>query len=236
MAAVTSGSLMVARVTRELANHPATDYPEPPRRRDSEIRAFQGEAHTHQRAGLPMVDVRSPGEFKGEITHMPEYPQEGVLRGGHIPGAASLSVGPRCQRGCDLQDRRRTARHLRGRTWLRQRRRHHCLLPDRRALESHLVCPQIPARLRKSAQLRWFVDGVGQHGWQPDREGLLALRFHLMAPSFHICLGRRHSGVRASRSLPFSGSGTRPLREAVTATSHEFALLMATFSRLVAEY
>ena len=76
-------------VTRELANHPATDYPEPPRRRDSEIRAFQGEALTHQRAGLPMVDVRSPGEFKGEITHMPDYPQEGVLRGGHIPGAAS---------------------------------------------------------------------------------------------------------------------------------------------------
>jgi thiosulfate/3-mercaptopyruvate sulfurtransferase len=36
-----------------------------------------------------MVDVRSPGEYVGEITHMPEYPQEGVLRGGHIPGAKS---------------------------------------------------------------------------------------------------------------------------------------------------
>ena len=35
------------------------------------------------------LDVRSPGEFRGEITHMPEYPQEGVLRGGHIPGAKS---------------------------------------------------------------------------------------------------------------------------------------------------
>jgi thiosulfate/3-mercaptopyruvate sulfurtransferase len=34
--------------------------------------------------------VRSPGEFKGDITHMPEYPQEGVLRGGHIPGAKSV--------------------------------------------------------------------------------------------------------------------------------------------------
>jgi thiosulfate/3-mercaptopyruvate sulfurtransferase len=38
----------------------------------------------------PMVDVRSPEEFRGERTHMPEYPQEGVLRGGHIPGAASV--------------------------------------------------------------------------------------------------------------------------------------------------
>jgi thiosulfate/3-mercaptopyruvate sulfurtransferase len=34
--------------------------------------------------------VRSPGEFKGDVTHMPEYPQEGVLRGGHIPGAKSV--------------------------------------------------------------------------------------------------------------------------------------------------
>ena len=37
-----------------------------------------------------MVDVRSPGEFKGDVTHMPDYPQEGVLRGGHIPGAQSI--------------------------------------------------------------------------------------------------------------------------------------------------
>jgi thiosulfate/3-mercaptopyruvate sulfurtransferase len=37
-----------------------------------------------------MVDVRSPGEYKGDVTHMPEYPQEGVLRGGHVPGAKSV--------------------------------------------------------------------------------------------------------------------------------------------------
>ena len=36
------------------------------------------------------MDVRSPEEFSGEKTHMPEYPQEGVLRGGHIPGAKSV--------------------------------------------------------------------------------------------------------------------------------------------------
>jgi thiosulfate/3-mercaptopyruvate sulfurtransferase len=36
-----------------------------------------------------MVDVRSVKEFTGEMTHMPEYPQEGVLRGGHVPGAKS---------------------------------------------------------------------------------------------------------------------------------------------------
>lgn len=37
-----------------------------------------------------MVDVRSPQEFSGERTHMAEYPQEGVLRGGHIPGAKNV--------------------------------------------------------------------------------------------------------------------------------------------------
>ena len=37
-----------------------------------------------------LVDVRSPDEFSGKKTHMPEYPQEGVLRGGHIPGARSV--------------------------------------------------------------------------------------------------------------------------------------------------
>src|SRR5215210_1011716 len=41
----------------------------------------------------PMIDVRSPGEYSGELLHMPDYPQEGALRGGHIPGAASVPWG-----------------------------------------------------------------------------------------------------------------------------------------------
>jgi thiosulfate/3-mercaptopyruvate sulfurtransferase len=34
--------------------------------------------------------VRSPGEYSGELLAMPDYPQEGALRGGHIPGAANV--------------------------------------------------------------------------------------------------------------------------------------------------
>ena len=34
--------------------------------------------------------MRSPGEYTGELLHMPDYPQEGALRGGHIPGAANV--------------------------------------------------------------------------------------------------------------------------------------------------
>jgi thiosulfate/3-mercaptopyruvate sulfurtransferase len=77
-------------VTKEKPQYPATKYPTPSGRKDNEIRAFQQDALAQSKAGKPLIDVRSPGEFKGEITHMPEYPQEGVLRGGHIPGAKSV--------------------------------------------------------------------------------------------------------------------------------------------------
>jgi thiosulfate/3-mercaptopyruvate sulfurtransferase len=66
-----------------------TTYVAPPRN-DARIRAFRDEVLAHALARKPLVDVRSPAEFSGEKTHMPEYPQEGVLRGGHIPGARSI--------------------------------------------------------------------------------------------------------------------------------------------------
>ena len=59
-------------------------------RNDATIRAFKDEVLEHMRAKKPMVDVRSPDEFSGKTTHMAAYPQEGVLRGGHIPGAANV--------------------------------------------------------------------------------------------------------------------------------------------------
>lgn len=76
-------------MTKEKPSYPETDYPVPATRDDATHRAYYAQALEHMTAGLPMVDVRSPGEFSGAVTHMPEYPQEGVLRGGHIPGAKS---------------------------------------------------------------------------------------------------------------------------------------------------
>ena len=61
-----------------------------PERDDKTIRAFRDQVLKHQADRKPLIDVRSPQEFSGERTHMPEYPQEGVLRGGHIPGAKSV--------------------------------------------------------------------------------------------------------------------------------------------------
>ena len=59
-------------------------------RDDRAIRAFRDDVMAHVKAHGRLVDVRSPEEFRGERLHMPEYPNEGALRGGHIPGARSI--------------------------------------------------------------------------------------------------------------------------------------------------
>ena len=58
------------------------------KRDDSVLRAFRDDVLNH--IGLPLIDVRSPQEYSGERTHMPDYPEEGALRAGHIPGAISV--------------------------------------------------------------------------------------------------------------------------------------------------
>jgi thiosulfate/3-mercaptopyruvate sulfurtransferase len=65
----------------------ASDYPEVPRD-DAPIRAFRDEVLGH--LGKPLIDVRSPDEYTGRLLHMASYPQEGALRGGHIPGARNV--------------------------------------------------------------------------------------------------------------------------------------------------
>ena len=59
-------------------------------RDDARIRAFLPDVLAHSRASGQLVDVRSPAEYTGEKLHMPEYPQEGAMRGGHVPGARSV--------------------------------------------------------------------------------------------------------------------------------------------------
>ena len=73
---------------------PVTPTTYPALKRDESLRAYRDEVRAHiekvQQGQGAMVDVRSPDEFSGKVTHMPAYPQEGVLRGGHIPGAANI--------------------------------------------------------------------------------------------------------------------------------------------------
>ena len=74
-------------LTKEVPTPAPTDYPVI-ERDDSTLRAFKEDVLEH--LGKPLVDVRSPEEYSGERTHMPAYPEEGALRGGHIPTAASV--------------------------------------------------------------------------------------------------------------------------------------------------
>ncbi len=67
----------------------ATTYPVVDRDDDA-LRAFAPDVLAHVKAEGQLIDVRSPEEYSGEKLHMPDYPQEGAMRGGHIPGAASV--------------------------------------------------------------------------------------------------------------------------------------------------
>lgn len=79
-------------LTLETPQYLATTYPT--LTRDESLRAYRDDVRAHlskvESGEGALVDVRSPDEFSGKVTHMPNYPQEGVLRGGHIPGARNI--------------------------------------------------------------------------------------------------------------------------------------------------
>ncbi|MGB2690971.1 MAG: sulfurtransferase [Thermodesulfobacteriota bacterium] len=75
-------------ITKEVPNFPKTDYKVAST--NDAIRAFRDDVVKHIGSGNPLIDVRSPKEFSGELLHMEAYPQEGARRGGHIPGADNV--------------------------------------------------------------------------------------------------------------------------------------------------
>jgi thiosulfate/3-mercaptopyruvate sulfurtransferase len=79
-------------LSKETPRYAAAEY-HAPERADYKIRAFRDQVMAHIQAQGPTVDVRSPAEYTGELLHMEAYPQEGALRGGHIPGAKNIPWG-----------------------------------------------------------------------------------------------------------------------------------------------
>jgi thiosulfate/3-mercaptopyruvate sulfurtransferase len=74
--------------TTAVPDYPATTYelPQP----DFSLRAFRDDILRRLGdAGLALVDVRSPAEFRGEVIAPPGM-SETAQRGGHIPGAVSI--------------------------------------------------------------------------------------------------------------------------------------------------
>ncbi len=76
-------------LVKEVPSYPATAY-RAADRDDVTHRAFRDQVLAHLSTQGRLVDVRSPAEFTGERLHMEDYPNEGALRGGHIPGAANV--------------------------------------------------------------------------------------------------------------------------------------------------
>lgn len=75
-------------LTKEVPGYPRSAYiaKDP----DPNVRALREDVFSHLRSQGALVDVRSPKEYTGELLHMPNYPQEGAQRGGHIPGAVNI--------------------------------------------------------------------------------------------------------------------------------------------------
>jgi thiosulfate/3-mercaptopyruvate sulfurtransferase len=80
------------RITTEAPSYPEGDITVGGRN-DAPIRAFRDQVLAHVQRRGQLVDVRSPEEYRGERLHMPDYPNEGALRGGHIPGARGVPWG-----------------------------------------------------------------------------------------------------------------------------------------------
>jgi thiosulfate/3-mercaptopyruvate sulfurtransferase len=77
-------------LTKEVPALPVGNYPSV-ERDDSQLRAFRDDIAKHSPS--PIVDIRSPQEYTGERLHMPDYPNEGAARAGHIPGARNVPWG-----------------------------------------------------------------------------------------------------------------------------------------------
>jgi thiosulfate/3-mercaptopyruvate sulfurtransferase len=76
-------------MSRDVPSYPKASY-KAKERNDAPIRAYRDEVLAHMKKQGQLVDVRSPEEYAGTRMHMPDYPNEGALRGGHIPGAKSV--------------------------------------------------------------------------------------------------------------------------------------------------
>ena len=138
-------------------------------RNDVPHRAYRDDVMAHLKKQGQLVDVRSPEEYAGTRMHMPDYPNEGALRGGHIPTAKSVpwskAVNP--DDGTFKPAAELKKLYLRGQQ-ARAREGNDRVLPHRRAQQPHLVRAEVPARLSERPQLRRQLDRVGQHGRRAD--------------------------------------------------------------------
>jgi thiosulfate/3-mercaptopyruvate sulfurtransferase len=83
------------KITKDIPNYYKEDYViEGIIQPDSNLRVFLNDIKnaliSRRKFQIKLVDVRSPAEYKGEVTAPPEYPTEQAQRGGHIPEAKNV--------------------------------------------------------------------------------------------------------------------------------------------------
>ncbi|MBS1716525.1 MAG: sulfurtransferase [Armatimonadetes bacterium] len=76
-------------LTRDVVKRAPSNYVAS-ERDDKTVRVFRKGVMAHVEKQGKLIDVRSPEEYTGQRLHMPDYPNEGALRGGHITGAKNV--------------------------------------------------------------------------------------------------------------------------------------------------
>ncbi len=152
--------------TLAVPTNTSTGYPVV-QRNDEPIRAFKDDVLAIL-GTQPLIDVRSPDEYTGKRTHMPDYPEEGALRAGHIPTARSIPWGKAADESGRFRSREELERLY---DFINPDDQDRRVLPHRRAVQPHLVRAHPPAGQARGAQLRRIVDRVGQRRAGADRGG-----------------------------------------------------------------
>ncbi|HSK17403.1 MAG TPA: sulfurtransferase [Gaiellaceae bacterium] len=76
-------------LTKDVPSPQAVSYAA--QERDESIRAYRDQVREWiENGAVALVDVRSPGEYAGDLVAPPGYEQEGAQRAGHIPTAVSI--------------------------------------------------------------------------------------------------------------------------------------------------
>ena len=81
-------------ITTEVPTYQRTEYHA--KQPNEDIRAYRDQVLS-KLGKAALVDVRSPGEYSGQLLAPENLPQEGAQRGGHIPGAANIPWGQAVQ-------------------------------------------------------------------------------------------------------------------------------------------
>ena len=159
---------------------------------EASIRTFRDEVLAHAKAGKPLIDVRSPKEFTGEMLHMEDYPQEGSLRGGHIPGAKNVPWTRAVNEDGTFKSAEELRRIYEDELGLKPTDDvvAYCRIGERSSLTWFVLTYLLGFSQRY--ELRRLVDRVGQPGRVPDRQGCLRTDASTGCPSYEDTACRPH--------------------------------------------